>query len=182
MKSEGKRRGMSEAGSPPKRSRTLSETFFIWFHYKWRHLPQEAREFLFSLVGALAAIFGLLALLFGISFAVSRNIVELPVVASFGLVELFAFFLARYFLREGRDRRTVMELMAVLDDLPKYSHLIVHFVNHGFKEDYPNKPMYVLNTAANWAFWVPSYVDELAKIGAIQRVEHDTEKEMNLWL
>lgn len=103
---------------------------------------------------------------------------QIPTVLSFGLVELFAFFLAKAFLKERHERRSVMELMAVIDSLPRYSHLIVHYVNTGLKEGYPNKPSYVLNVVWNYAFWVPPYVRELAQVGAIQRVEHDTEDEL----
>jgi hypothetical protein len=154
------------------------DRFHVWIHHIWKHIPKEYRDGLRASWVAVWATVALFAFLYGLSYAIAFNLVQIQTVVSFGLVELFAFFLAKYFLSERREKRSVMELMAVVDNLPKYSHLIVHYVNNGLREDYPRKPEYVLNTRWNWAFWVPPYIRELANVGAIQRVEHDTEDEM----
>jgi hypothetical protein len=163
---------------PTKPKRTHGERVQIWLFHYWKHRSKDTKDAVKALWLAFWGTIALFAFLFGISYAIAYNLVQIPTVLSFGLVELFAFFLARYFLRERREARSVMELMAVVDNLPKYSHLIVHYVNLGLKESYPRRPEYVLNIKWNWAFWVPSYLRELAKVGAIQKAEHDTEDEM----
>lgn len=165
-----------------KPKRTNGERFYIWLYHRWKHLSLESRIVLRSYALLIAVATVGVGFLEVISLLLLAKLVEAPTVVSFGLVELFAFFLARYFLREKQQRRSVMELMAVVDSLPKYSHLIVHFVNIGLRnQTYPLRPEYVLNTVWNWAFWVPGPIRELSRVGAIQRVEHDTEDEMYSW-
>jgi len=123
----------------------------------------------------------IIAFLIGISYAIAYNVVQLPIVVSFGLVELFAFLLARYFLGERQKQRSLIEYMAIVEHLPEYAHLVIHWVDIGFDEGYPNKPLYVVDTISNIAYWVPPYLDELDKAGAMAEVEHDTEEEMYQW-
>ncbi|MDA4125850.1 MAG: hypothetical protein OK452_01415 [Thaumarchaeota archaeon] len=169
---------MTQATKP---KRLNGERVLIWLYHYWKHRSEDTRDSIKGLWYTFWALLLLVAFLYGLSYAIAYNLVQVPTVLSFGLVELFAFLLARYFLRGKRQARSVMELMAVIDNLPKYSHLIVHYIDLGIREGYPNRPEYVLNTLWNWAFWVPRYVRELAKVGAIQRVEHDTEDEMYLF-
>ncbi len=94
---------------------------------------------------------------------------------------MFAFILARYFLGGREKRHSLLEYMAIVEHLPEYAHLVIHYVNIGFDEGYPNKPLYVVDTISNTAYWVPSYLDELDGAGAMAEVEHDTEEEMYQW-
>lgn len=157
--------------------RVMGIRFRIWLHRKWRHLPEPVQAFFRIAEIVVLGEAALLLTLYGFSYLVALNILQLPIVVSFGVVELFAFLLARYFLRERHLRLSIMEYMAVAGNLWKYAHLI-HYTPTGVGEGYPKRPSYILNTVTNQAYWVPTYLREMARVGAIQTVPHDTEDEL----
>jgi hypothetical protein len=165
----------------PHRKRGLR--FRIWVHYKWNHVPPETRRFLRNLTIVVIGEAAILSSLIAIGYAISANLLQLPTVISFGVVELFAFILYKMFVKEKDETHSAMEYMAVADNLQKYAHLVIHYADIGlWDEGYPNKPLYVINTETMHAYWVPIYLRELAKLGAIQRVKHDTEDELYAFL
>jgi hypothetical protein len=52
-------------------------------------------------------------------------------------------------LRDKPQKHSALEFMMVAENLTKYSHLVIHFVNIGFKERFPRRPQRILNTKTN---------------------------------
>lgn len=120
----------------------------------------------------------IVAALLGLSILVNYSILNLQTFVSFGAVELLATLLYRFFISNKERERRVDELIEVASAIPRFSHLVYHFVDTGMKEVYPNAPRYILNEKTNSAFWVPAYIRSLAKERIIRSVEHETEKEL----
>lgn len=164
-----------------KPTRKIIVRFTIWLHYGWSQESPNIRLAIRSLVIIALLEVALFAFLSAISFAITRNLLQPPIVISFGVVELFAFLLYRFLLKEKEQEHSVMEYMSIIDNLHKYAHLVMHFADIGITEPYPNKPQYILNVKTNCAYWVPAYLRELARIQAIEVVKHDTEDDLYLF-
>src|SRR5207244_8417444 len=98
-----------------------------------------------------------------ISYLVLQNLLNLQTAVSFGAVEVFAFLLYRLFISNKERERRVDELIQVALSVPKFSHLICHFLYTGSRLSYPDTPRFILNTKTNSAFWVPQYIEALVK-------------------
>jgi Ni,Fe-hydrogenase I large subunit len=100
-------------------------------------VPRESREVIRNLI-LYALVFSAAILIFYILAILSLyNLLDIRIVISFGVVEFFAFILAKFFLNKDRSP-SIEETIHIVLEQPKFAHLEVHWVDVGGQETYPN--------------------------------------------
>lgn len=153
-----------------------------WIVRRVRRIPTRALGVIHNfLLGALIFLTAILVL-YILSLLVVFNLLNIQIVLSFGVVEFFAFLLAKFFL-SGKERKySVEELIEVALNASKFAHLVMHYVYVGDEEMYPSDPRFILNTRTNSAYYVSGAMKSLARAGVIQKIEYPTDKELYAFL
>jgi len=161
---------------------SVAEVVYGYFYYRWKHFKPTTKEairvlWLYAWVIALG-----FAVLYLLGSLIQMNLLQLQTVVSFGAVELLAVILGKYLL-ENRERvMSVDDMVKVAENISRFSHLMIHYVDLGQEEEYPYKPYVLVNTKTKKAYRVPPYVDSLAEKEVVRKVEHDTKDKLNEYL
>lgn len=148
-----------------------------WLFRQARRLSRRTLDIIRNVLTAIMIFVSILLVLYILSLAVVFNLLDIKIVLSFGVVEFFAFILAKFFL--GRQEKySVNDLIQIALEAPKFSHLEIHYVDVSDDETYPTDPRFIFNTKTVSAFWVTPAMKALGKAGVIQRHEYRTDKEL----
>src|SRR5437899_845207 len=130
--------------TPPKVTR--EERFYRWLHRRWNHQSLQAQAVYRAWAFVLLVVAGTLVALQAIGYLILQNVLNLQTFVSFGAVEVLAFLLYRLSISNRERERRIDELIQVALSVPKFSHLVYHFLYTGSRLLYPDAPRFILNT------------------------------------